>query len=105
MEMNVSSPGNFIRFQIRDNGIGILPEELPHIFEEFYRGRQAKAEEKKGSGLGLSIAKKIVEMHHGKIWAESEPGNGTVFFLDLPILGTGQPPAAAASGPSLSALS
>jgi len=65
-----------------DNGPGIPPEALPLIFERFYRVRTEKAT---GTGLGLYICKQIIEAHRGKIWAESTPGQGTTFFIELPV--------------------
>ena len=65
-----------------DNGPGIPAESLPLIFERFYRVRTDKAT---GTGLGLFICKQIIEAHRGKIWAESNPGQGTTFFIELPI--------------------
>ena len=71
-----------IRLQIRDTGSGIAPEDLPHIFDRFYRGDKARRESGE-SGLGLAIAKSIVEAHGGQISAESEPGIGAVFTITL----------------------
>ncbi|HEY5731478.1 MAG TPA: GAF domain-containing sensor histidine kinase [Anaerolineales bacterium] len=65
-----------------DRGPGIPAESLPLIFERFYRIRTEKAT---GTGLGLFICKQIIEAHRGKIWAESNPGQGTTFFIELPI--------------------
>ncbi|HSM72652.1 MAG TPA: ATP-binding protein [Anaerolineales bacterium] len=65
-----------------DNGPGIPAESLPLIFERFYRIRSEKAT---GTGLGLYICKQIIDAHRGKIWAESNPGQGTTFFIELPI--------------------
>ena len=69
---------------VQDTGIGISPEDLPRIFEQFYRADNAKATERHGTGLGLSIAKRIVETYGGKIWAESEIGKGSFFSFLLP---------------------
>jgi len=66
-----------------DRGPGIPAESLPLIFERFYRVRNEKAT---GTGLGLYICKQIIEAHRGKIWAESIPGQGTTFFIELPII-------------------
>ena len=68
---------------VRDTGIGIASEDLPHVFDEFRQvGRgEAKAE---GTGLGLALARKFVELHGGRIWAESEPGRGSMFTFTLP---------------------
>lgn len=72
-----------IRVVIADNGPGIPSDELGKIFEKFYRSRRNPPGENRGSGLGLSIAKGIIEAHGGKIWAESEPGNGTDIIFTL----------------------
>lgn len=69
---------------VSDSGIGIPKDELPHIFEEFYRARNVRKIERLGTGLGLSITREIVEMHKGKIWFESEEGKGTTFYIQLP---------------------
>jgi two-component system phosphate regulon sensor histidine kinase PhoR len=75
---------------VRDNGPGIPAEDLPHIFERFYRVEKGRGRDKGGTGLGLSIVKHIVQLHGGKVWAESEVGSGTTVFFSLPI----HPPAA-----------
>ncbi len=69
---------------VRDTGIGMTPEQLAHLFEEFYRTEEAKAMERQGTGLGLSIVKRIVETYGGRIWAESEKGKGSKFSFALP---------------------
>ena len=63
---------------------GIAPEDLPHIFERFYRADKARQQEDGQSGLGLAIAKAIVKAHGGNISAESTPGQGTKFIIALP---------------------
>jgi two-component system phosphate regulon sensor histidine kinase PhoR len=70
-------------FRIRDNGIGIPREDLPRIFERFYKSRRVK--KGAGTGLGLSIAKHLVEAHGGEIWVESQLGEGSTFYISLPI--------------------
>jgi signal transduction histidine kinase len=77
-----------VRFAVCDTGPGIPPEHLPHVFDRYW---QAKSTAKLGTGLGLSIAKGIVEAHGGRIWVESEPGQGASFLFTLPFA----PPAGA----------
>jgi signal transduction histidine kinase len=73
------------RLQVRDNGIGISEEDLPHIFDRFYRARGARGARSEGSGLGLAIVKYIVEGHNGSINVTSQPGEGTSFVVALPL--------------------
>jgi signal transduction histidine kinase len=72
-----------VTVHFKDSGPGIPLESLPLIFERFYRVRSEKTVT--GSGLGLYICKQIIQAHRGKIWAESAPGEGTSFFIQLPI--------------------
>jgi len=71
-----------VRFAVRDTGIGIPAEDVPRIFERFYRVDKSRAGS--GTGLGLSIAKHIVEAHKGRIWAESIEGQGSTFYFAIP---------------------
>lgn len=73
-----------IRLQVKDTGIGIDPEDIPHVFERFYRGAQASQSDIRGSGLGLSITKEIIEQHNGRIEVHSQVGSGTTFTVYLP---------------------
>jgi two-component system sensor histidine kinase/response regulator len=82
-EAKRGEPG-YLQICISDTGCGIAPEELPKIFEKFYRG-ESVAVESRGAGLGLAITKNLVELHHGRIWAESTLGEGSRFFFTLPI--------------------
>jgi signal transduction histidine kinase len=74
--------GFHTRIEVRDTGPGIASQHLPRVFDRFWR---ADGEGRKGTGLGLYIAKGIVETHHGRIWAESRVGAGTAFIFELPI--------------------
>lgn len=74
-----------VELSVRDNGPGIPAEDLPHIFERFYRVDKGRSREKGGTGLGLSIVKHIVQLHGGRVWAESAPGQGTSFYFTLPL--------------------
>jgi two-component system NtrC family sensor kinase len=69
-----------ISIQIRDDGIGIQPESMKHLFEPFYTTKESG----KGVGLGLAISRNIVERHRGKIEVESQPGRGTTFYIFIP---------------------
>ncbi len=84
IEIKASDKGSTILIEISDTGIGIPEDELPRVFEEFYRATNAREVERDGTGLGLSIAKQVVEIHKGKIWAESEQGKGSTFYILLP---------------------
>ncbi len=74
-----------VELRVADNGPGIAPETLPHVFERFYRADSARGRDLGGSGLGLAIARSIVESHGGHIHAESELGEGAAFIIWLPI--------------------
>ena len=74
-----------IECSIKDTGVGIFKEEHERVFGKFFRGTNVIKMETEGSGLGLFIAKNIVEAHKGKLWFESEPGKGSVFYFRLPI--------------------
>jgi len=70
-------------FWVRDTGIGISAEALPRIFERFYKVDPARSSG--GTGLGLAIAKHLVDAHHGRIWAESQEGEGSQFYFSIPV--------------------
>jgi len=74
-----------LRLMIGDNGVGIEEKELEHVFKVFYRGSSAEKAVKEGSGLGLTIVKKIVQQHGGTIDIKSRPNYGTTVFIDLPL--------------------
>jgi PAS domain S-box-containing protein len=74
--------GNEFRIGVADTGSGIPAEHLPHVFERHWK---ARAGDRRGAGLGLAIAKAIVEAHGGRIWAESTPGKGSTFWFTLPL--------------------
>jgi signal transduction histidine kinase len=79
-----TADGQWAVVQMTDTGIGMSPEVQRHIFERFYTGDPARNRRKSGNGLGLSIVKKIVDLHHGQIQVESEVGKGTTFTVRLP---------------------
>ncbi|WHY88344.1 HAMP domain-containing sensor histidine kinase [Neobacillus novalis] len=83
LSFHLSTIDSYVLFKMNDNGPGIEEEKLPMIFDRFYRVDMARGTEKGGSGLGLSIAKRIIEEHHGSIWAESQKGQGTTILFTL----------------------
>jgi signal transduction histidine kinase len=84
-QMWARKQGNEARITVEDRGLGISSADIAHIFEPFYRGHQAIAAQIKGSGVGLSLVKQIVEAHGGRVSVKSTPGTGSVFTLHLPI--------------------
>jgi signal transduction histidine kinase len=76
-----------LRFMVKDNGMGISPEDQAHIFDRFYRVRRPETENIEGTGLGLAIVKKLIEAHKGQLGLESSLGEGTTFYVTLPIFG------------------
>ena len=77
--------GNEAVIEVSDKGIGIPATDLPHIFERLYRVDKARSVETDGTGLGLSVAKRIIELHHGNIVVESVLGEGSLFRVVLPL--------------------
>lgn len=84
LRIGLGRDGNFAVLTVEDTGIGIPEEHLPHIFERFYRVDKARSD-KKGAGLGLAIARWIIEKHRGKVEVISSPGNGTRVVVRLPL--------------------
>ena len=76
---------NMASVQIKDTGIGILSQDVPRLFERFYRVDKARSRQSGGTGLGLSIVKHIVEMHGGSVDVQSEYGSGSTFSFMLPL--------------------
>ncbi len=81
---SVEAGRNEVTVLVSDTGSGITAEDLPHVFDRFYRADPSRSRSSGGSGLGLAIAKQLVEAHGGRIWAESGPGRGSVFAFALP---------------------
>jgi signal transduction histidine kinase/DNA-binding response OmpR family regulator len=85
-----------VQIAVRDTGVGIAPEDLAHVFEEFQQVGTATTQQQEGTGLGLTLAKKFVELHGGRIWAESQVGVGSTFVFTLPLRQGAAAPQAAA---------
>ena len=82
MSVGARVEGGHICFFVRDTGPGIAPEALTRIFERFWQGDR---KDRRGAGLGLSIARGLIEAHGGKMRVESEPGQGSTFFFTVPV--------------------
>lgn len=83
IKVELSEDNGMAKVGVRDRGIGIPADQLAHIFSRFYRVTENK--NVSGLGLGLYLSQQIIERHHGRIWAESTPGEGSVFYFTLPI--------------------
>jgi two-component system phosphate regulon sensor histidine kinase PhoR len=80
----VGATGAHAWCRVRDTGPGIPDEDLPRVFERFYRVDKARSREKGGTGLGLSIVKHVVALHGGRVHVESQPGRGSTFGFEIP---------------------
>ncbi|MGB9791764.1 MAG: two-component system histidine kinase PnpS [Thermacetogeniaceae bacterium] len=85
VEVSLRREGKEAVVAVKDTGIGIPREDLPRIFERFYRVDKARSRKLGGTGLGLSIVKHIIEAHRGRVWVESELGKGSTFYFSLPL--------------------
>jgi signal transduction histidine kinase len=100
--VRASTANSLVRFEVTDTGIGIAPEQFETVFQEFKQIDESTTREYEGSGLGLTITRRLVELHGGTIWLESAVGQGSTFFVSLPI--SAAPPAAAPVPVSAAAL-
>ncbi|MCA9261797.1 MAG: hypothetical protein KDA61_21415, partial [Planctomycetales bacterium] len=85
VELHASCEDNVLRIAVKDSGPGIAPEELPLVFDKFFRSADPRVQAEVGTGLGLSLAREVVRMHNGDIFAESEVGVGSTFTVTLPL--------------------
>lgn len=88
--LGITGNDNVVQLYVRDTGHGIPPEDVPHLFEKFYRVDNSATRTVGGTGLGLFICRKIVELYHGRIWVESVVDQGSTFYINLPRLNTQQ---------------
>jgi len=88
IEVRLTGDQNTVQTQVKDTGSGIPAEDIPHLFQKFYRVDNSSTRTISGTGLGLYICRKIVELYNGRIWVESEVGKGSTFFINLPRLST-----------------
>ncbi|MBI3661275.1 HAMP domain-containing protein [Candidatus Acetothermia bacterium] len=85
VSLSAQVQGEELCVSVADTGKGISSEDLPHVFERFYRGDKSRSRSSGGAGLGLAISKRLVELHGGKIWVQSASGRGTQFTFSLPL--------------------
>lgn len=88
ISIGITGDEKVVQFYIRDTGPGIPADDLPHLFQKFYRVDNSATRTIGGTGLGLFICRKIVELYHGRIWVESTLGKGSTFFINLPRIDT-----------------
>jgi signal transduction histidine kinase len=88
--VNAERHDRLVRIQVRDTGLGIPPDQLEHIFQEFHQVDSSTTRKAGGTGLGLPISRHLIRMHAGNLWAESTgvPGEGSAFFIELPVEST-----------------
>lgn len=86
--IHLQTSASELTFAVQDSGIGIPKNDLPRLFEKFYRGTNREALSQRGTGLGLAIVKSIAERHGGNVWVESELGKGSTFYLQIPLMQT-----------------
>lgn len=75
---------DWIEISVSDSGSGIAPEDIPYIFDHFYKADRSRSRKYSGSGIGLALVKQIIELHGGRVWAESKPGVGSTFHFTIP---------------------
>ncbi len=90
ISLGLTGNEDIVQLYIRDTGAGIPADDIPHLFQKFYRVDSSATRTIGGSGLGLFICQKIVELYHGHLWVESEVGHGSTFYINLPRLNTQQ---------------
>ncbi|WLD57979.1 ATP-binding protein [Salinispirillum sp. LH 10-3-1] len=86
ISLKVRTQNDRLQFVVRDTGIGISPDKLPQVFSEYEQAGKDIATHYGGTGLGLSISRRLATLMGGKVWAESQPGRGSAFFLELPLV-------------------
>ncbi len=77
---------NSVHICVSDTGTGIDADELPYVFDRFWRSEKSRNRQAGGSGLGLAIVKQLVELQGGKVWVDSTPGEGTAITFSLPVV-------------------
>ncbi len=89
VQLSLSKDDEWVRVGVHDTGMGIAKEDIPHLFDRFYRVDKARARDAGGAGLGLAITKSVVDAHNGRLTVESQPGKGSTFTIWLPLHSNG----------------
>jgi signal transduction histidine kinase len=89
VEVTFKQKSDTVVWSVKDAGMGIADEDMPYVFDLFYRSEKTESSTIQGVGLGLSIVNKLIEIMRGEVWFETEVGNGTTFFVEIPILQRG----------------
>lgn len=90
VSLGLTGNESIVQIRIQDTGAGIPAEDIPHLFQKFYRVDNSAVRTIGGTGLGLFICRKIVELYHGRIWVESELGKGSTFYINIPRINSNQ---------------
>lgn len=90
VEVSLAADAAEFRCEVVDDGVGISPDDLPHVFQPFFRVGSLEGRAESGAGLGLALAKRLCELHGGRVWAESTPGRGSRFGFALPLRGSAE---------------
>lgn len=98
--LGITGNEKVVQCYVKDTGLGIPVDDLPHLFQKFYRVDNSSTRTIGGTGLGLFICRKIVELYNGRIWAESDPGKGSTFYINLPRLTNQQAETMRANAPA-----
>ena len=85
VDVGAAVRGSAVQIRVVDRGLGIDPDDLPHVFKPFHRGRRAVEAQVRGTGVGLSVVRQVVDAHHGDVRIESRPGEGTTVIVELPL--------------------
>lgn len=93
IQLSAQVKADHVLFAVQDTGLGIAPRDQPYVFDKFFRSQSSDVEDVEGTGLGLAIVKSIVESHNGRVWLESNPGQGSTFFFTVPRAKADSPPA------------
>jgi len=91
VQVNVGDESGYVKVTVSDNGVGIPSRDLSKVFDRFFQVEEHLTRKHGGMGLGLAVAKSMIELHGGRIWVESEAGKGSTFTFLLPIDGVVEP--------------